>query len=194
MEEYWKSIKGYEGIYEVSNLGNVKALSRDIKSCYGCTAHRKEKIMSVQKDKYGYLVVPLTRNGRQKTRKVHRLVASSFIQNPKNLPCINHKDENKANNFVAVESDGTVDFEKSNLEWCTYKYNSNYGTAKYRWSDKNKKKVSKYDICGNLLATYNSIREAAEANNARISGISMCCSGSKKYSVSAGYVWRFITD
>ena len=75
-----------------------------------------------KKTKTGYLRITLNKNGKYKTFAVHRLVAEAFIPNPNNLPCVNHKDENQFNN----------DFR--NLEWCTYKYNSNYGTIKQRLS------------------------------------------------------------
>ena len=194
MEEVWRQVQGYEGIYEVSNYGRVKSLSRDVKSCYGCIGHRKERLKMTQKDNSGYLVVQLYKNSRLKTKKIHRLVATAFIPNPNNYPCINHKDENKANNFVFIKPDGTVDLEKSNLEWCTYKYNSNYGTAISRYSQKNRKKVAKYDINGNLLEIYNSIREAAKENGVCESGISSCCLGRKHYDVVGGYIWKRVFE
>ena len=105
--EIWKDIPGYEGLYKVSNLGRIKSL--------GNGKTRKENILRLTKDKYGYLYITLSENGKLKKFKVHRLVAMAFIPNPNNYTQINHKDENRSNNRV------------ENLEWCTQKYNNNYG-------------------------------------------------------------------
>lgn len=115
MEE-WRDIKGYEGLYQISNLGRVKSL-RDNHGNY------REKILNPSNRK-GYLIVSLCRKGRKREFKVHRLVALHFIDNPNNYSQVNHKDENKENNRV------------DNLEWCTPKYNSNYGTRTQRASEK----------------------------------------------------------
>ena len=115
MEE-WKEIPGYEGLYEVSNTGQVRSLDRyDNRNCF-----RKGKVLSPGKDTNGYLQVILSCNGKHKSIKVHRLIAQAFIPNPDNLPEINHKNEDKTNNRV------------DNLEWCDATYNINYGTARIR--------------------------------------------------------------
>ena len=115
MQEEWKEIKGYEGLYSISNKGrvicwNYKGLGypRDI------TPHCS-----------GYQRVGLVKNGVRKTYLVHRLVAIAFIPNPNNLPIVNHKDESKDNSFVGTAENN---YEDGNLEWCTVKYNINYGT------------------------------------------------------------------
>lgn len=122
MEEIWKPIKGYEGYYEVSNLGRVRRLDR---YDYGCGYARfyKGGILKSLCGSNGYLHVMLCRDGTRLTKSVHRLVATTFIPNPENLPQVNHKDEDKSNNTV------------TNLEWCSSKYNMNYGTKNRRCND-----------------------------------------------------------
>lgn len=99
--EEWRDIKGYEGLYQVSNLGKVR--------------NKKGKVLKQYRNNKGYPCVHMYKNNKYKTKNVHRLVAISFIENPNNLPQVNHKDEDKTNNVV------------TNLEWCTNKYNCNYG-------------------------------------------------------------------
>lgn len=120
MEEFWKDIKGYEGFYQVSNLGRVKSLAKYQKGNGGSIFWRKETILKPANSGRGYLMVVLIKNKKRKSYILHRLVADAFIPNPYNLPQVNHKDENKTNNVV------------SNLEWCDNKYNSNYGTRNIR--------------------------------------------------------------
>ena len=105
MKEIWKPIEGYEGLYEISSYGRVKSLRRNI-------------ILIPKKELTGYLRCNLYLNKNMKTVSIHRLVAQAFIPNPDNLPQVNHKDEDKSNNRV------------DNLEWCTVKYNNDYGTRK----------------------------------------------------------------
>ena len=111
MTEIWKDIDGYEGLYQVSNLGRVKSLH-----------HNKEKILKGSYAKEGYHLISLSKEGTQKRCLVHRLVATAFIPNPYKLECVNHKDENPRNNNV------------DNLEWCTKAYNNCYGTRLERLS------------------------------------------------------------
>lgn len=105
MEEIWKKIDGYEGLYEISNFGNVKSIPRN------GTQVKTEKILKKYITRCNYLVVVLSKQNKPKRIQIHRLVAKSFIPNPENKPCINHKDGNKHNNYV------------DNLEWCTYSEN-----------------------------------------------------------------------
>ena len=103
MKEEWRPIKGYEGLYKVSNMGRVKSLY------YG-----KERILKTRNGLHGYKHVILSKQATKKTSRVHRLVAEAFIPNPMNLPVVNHLDGNKHNNCVF------------NLEWCTVKENTNH--------------------------------------------------------------------
>lgn len=114
MDEVWKDIEGYEGLYQVSNLGRVRSLNYN---------HTGEiKLLKQDISHNGYKRAMLYKDGKMKRYLVHRLVAMTFISNPDDLPIVNHKDENKTNNNV------------NNLEWCTYKYNNNYGTKKEKLS------------------------------------------------------------
>lgn len=118
----WRDIKGYEGRYQVSNYGDIKRLSYSYVDTWGSGRHRDipEMIVPTHSSKCGYKMIDLRMNGKRKRVYVHRLVAQAFIPNPNNLPQVNHKDENKLNNFV------------DNLEWCTHTYNQRYGTKNAR--------------------------------------------------------------
>ena len=114
-----KPVIGYEGYYEVDNCGRVYALNRVIHVEDHGRSYDKPLIGGVIKQHMhskGYKIVPLTRDGKTKNVFVHRIVAMAFLANPNKLPCVNHKDEDKTNNFV------------ENLEWCTYQYNNAYGS------------------------------------------------------------------
>lgn len=117
MVEIWKDIDGYIGIYQVSNMGNVRSLQREEFKCAQGYRARKGVELKLSQDQKGYLMVNLYKNGKGRSRRVHRLVAEAFIDNPMHLSEINHIDENKKNNVV------------SNLEWCTSSYNKMYGNG-----------------------------------------------------------------
>ena len=120
MTEVWKDIKGYEGSYQVSNLGRVKSLERTFIDKIGHKQHTKERILKQFTASHGYLQVDLYNGSSKKKRLVHRLVCEAFHENTENKPCVNHIDENKTNNVA------------SNLEWCTYEENNNHGTHNAR--------------------------------------------------------------
>jgi hypothetical protein len=132
----------------------------------------------------GYKCVPLCKNGKQKWHKVHRLVATAFIPNEKNLPCVNHKDENKLNNSA------------NNLEWCDYLYNNSYGNNAplKRMKEAITKRVCMYDTNGNLVAEFESAAEAQRRTGIKQSNISHCCLGRPYFRTAGGYVWKFKTD
>lgn len=178
MKEIWKDIVGYEGLYQVSNLGRVKMMGRKKRMWHGAYTHIKPKILK-QFVVRGYMKSKLRDiNGLTKMISVHILVATAFIPNPNNYPCINHKDENKQNNNV------------ENLEWCTHKYNSNYGTAIERCSIKRYKKVAQYTKDGVLIKSFESMTQAVSETNISFSLISMCCNGVIK--TAKGYIFKFI--
>lgn len=122
--EYWKDIKGFEGLYQISNLKRVKSLPRMRVSKGGSLCPVSERILSQKIDRYGYPIATLSKDGKSHFIPVHKLMAQAFIPNPKHLPQVNHKDENKTNNHL------------SNLEWCTAGYNSRYGTRTKRLAEK----------------------------------------------------------
>lgn len=115
IQEIWKDIKGYEGLYQVSNLGRVKSLDKKIDDYRGKEVRLiKGKIMNTTDNGHNYLIISLTKNKHRKNFYVHRLVAQHFIENPNGYSEVNHKDYNKQNNVT------------DNLEWCDRKYNTNY--------------------------------------------------------------------
>lgn len=141
MNEIWKDIPQYEGLYQVSNYGRVKNVNTG-----------KIKAQSIAGN--GYQRVHLYKCGKDRNEYVHRLVAMAFIPNPDNLPQVNHKDEDKANNIV------------DNLEWCSAKYNMNYGSLPTSLSLNYPKAIQiiKCDLYGNELDYYLSINEAEKMN------------------------------
>lgn len=164
MEEFWKDIEGYEGLYQVSNLGRVRSLRRNI-------------IMKNQIARNGYVRVLLRNNNIPKLYFVHRLVANAFISNPDNLPQVNHKDENKANNCA------------SNLEWCTPKYNYNYGTVNKRRARSLSKKVLQFKPDGTFIKEWESIIDIQRNLGFYQSNISRCCRNIRKS--AHGYIWKY---
>lgn len=180
IQEEWRDIAGLEGCYQVSNIGRVKSLTRTIlvKLSNGKVYPRSltGRILRQKRDKDGYLFVCL---GKSATRKVHRLVAESFIPNPNYLPVINHKDENKANNFVA------------NLEWCTIDYNNHYGTCREKSAKAHQKAVIQLDKNGDVISWYSSLLEAEKALgiNGASTMISRCCKG--KIKQAYGFKWEY---
>ena len=113
MEEVWKDVKGYEGRYQVSNLGRVRSLDmvlegKNWKSPDPFEYQRNGKVLKPLKKRNGYYQVCLRHNGKPKYFIIHRLVALAFIPNPNKLPCVNHKDEDKANNVVSIRINTTV--------------------------------------------------------------------------------------
>ena len=130
MKEIWKDIKGYEQLYQISNFGRVRSLNKTLKNRFSFFK-RNGIILNPLKLTKGYLGVRLYHQSKGETKRIHRLVAEAFIPNPDNLPCVNHKDENKENNCV------------DNLEWCSIEYNNNYGTRNERIG-KTIVKINKY--------------------------------------------------
>lgn len=172
--ELFLPIKDFETLYEISNKGNVKALKRKYTTnkLKNIERYTSEKILKPSLDGSGYQQVILSKNGSMYSKKIHRLVAESFIENPNNYNEINHKDEDKTNNNV------------ENLEWCDRQYNVNYGNR----TNKTKKKVYQYDLNKNLINTYNSLTECCNATLFPRSSISNACINQNTF---RGYLWTY---
>ena len=175
----------YEGLYKVSNIGRILSLN------YKRTG--KAELKKPVENKYGYLTVQLWKNGEYKTCKVHRLVAETFLDNPENKPQVNHKDEDKTNNFVFLNEDGSVDKEKSNLEWKSPKDNCNHGTrneriAKANTNGKCSKKVLQFTLDRKLIKEWESTRECGR-NGFDQGAVARCCRGELKH--YKGFRWEY---
>jgi hypothetical protein len=163
MKEIWKDIPNYEGLYQISNLGRVKSLSRKWSP--------RETVLKAEGKSEEYLHVSLWKDRTSSHLYIHRCVAELFIPNPNNLPYVNHKDENKRNN--------TVD----NLEWCSAQYNSNYGTRNERVGKSQVNGTTKSypviqtDLDGKFIAEYPSIMEAHRQTGISVNGIRVMCNG-----------------
>lgn len=171
--EIWKPVVGYEEFYQVSNFGRVRSLdryvphSKDENSLY----LKKGKILSERDNGHGYKAVHLTVKRITKDKYVHRLVAEAFLPNPNNLPEVNHKDENPANNCL------------DNVEWCTSQYNDLYGNHRRNLS----KPVIMYDLQMNYIDEFKSDLYAERQTGAR--GVLAVCQG--KRHTAGGYIWRY---
>ena len=181
MEE-WRDIEGYEGYYQISNMGRVKSLERTVRCNRGYRIV-PEKIMKAGENDYGYLRVELYKEGSKEQPLVHVLVATAFLDNADNLPEVNHKDENPKNNCV------------ENLEWCNRSYNVNYGTRNKKVSEKmtNNPKLSKSILGINkisgLIVDFPSIMEASRQTGIDQGNITRCCKG--KLKSAGGYYWMY---
>ena len=162
MTEIWHDIDGYEGLYQVSNKGNVKSLYNG-----------SERILRPRQNRDGYLRVQLFKNTAAQDRLVHRLVAEAFIPNLYNKSQVNHLDENKKNNCV------------DNLEWATAKENSNYGSRNERLS----RKILQYSKSGEFVREWTGALEVERELNINHSNIAACCKCKRNF--AGGFIWKY---
>jgi len=200
MQTTWKDIIGYEGLYQVSNLGQVRSISRTVYEHNGKRKSLKGQVLKLSPTTNGYLNVALSINSIRKSIMVHRLVAIHFIPNPNNHSDVNHKDECKTNNHA------------DNLEWCSHRYNVNYGTMLKRRTATVKKSgifkgsnnysygrkgglsavakpVLQVSSTGEIINEFSSVIEAATQFNLNPSLITGVCRGRKK--TCGSYYWRY---
>lgn len=181
--EEWRPVKGYEGLYEVSNLGRVRSLDRYIDTVSGLgepyKRFSKGRVLKLLYNNKGYLKITLYNGITDKQKQVHRLVAEAFIPNPDNLPEVNHKDQNPANNCV------------DNLEWCDRKYNVNYADAVKRRAECRKIAVEQLTMDGQHIAYYLGIKTICRKLNMCRNTIQRCLHGRKRNKSAYGYLWRF---
>ena len=199
----WKDVVGYEGLYQVNNIGEVRSVDRLV-NCCGGERTVGARVLKQSRVHYGYPAVRLCRNNICKTFLVHRLVAEAFIPNPNKLPCINHKDANPKNNCI------------DNLEWCTHKYNSNYPICKERQHNamlhryeedpdfleqcKQRldkfhklrcKKVCQIDLRGNLIKIWDSTASTLSGGFIP-NDVGQCANGKRK--THRKFVWVWLCD
>lgn len=183
LKKKWKDIKGYEGKYIISNYGEIISLPRYKQNNSKPQYVEPKEIAKYINSKNGYVYVQLWNNSKCKNIRLHKLVAQNFIPNKENKLQINHIDGNKQNNRV------------DNLEWCTYYYNNSYGTKLERQSKsqindfKKSKKVNKYDLDGNFIKTWISMKEVERQLGIFSQHIYRCCKGKRKS--TGGFIWKY---
>lgn len=186
IQEEWRDVIGYEGLYEISNYGNIRSKDRYVACCYGSKQFIRGRFLSANPNKKGYLMISLYRNHKSKVKYIHRLVAEAFIPNPNNLPQVNHKDECKTNNIY------------TNLEWCDATYNLNYGTVKQRISERHKDKgtpiVQMTKHTEDIIAVHINSQRAMDITGIDASAINKCCMNRPKFITAGGYRWKYFED
>ena len=186
MEEIWKDIEGYEGTYQVSNLGRVRSLDRytEQPSVKGGTHERLRKgcILKQRQSERGYKTILLYNQADRKKHLyyVHRLVAFAFVPGYSEGKEVNHKDEVITNNHA------------DNLEWITQMENLRYGTRGQRVNKNRFQSVQQYDTDGNLIATFKSMSDAERETGIYRRSITLCCQGKTK--TAGGYRWRYTEE
>lgn len=182
MQEIWKDIPDYEGLYQASNLGRIKSLNR----IDNCNRLRKSKILKFTKINNGYLQVQLSKNGKTQVLLVHRLIALTFLDNSNEFKIVNH--------INGIKTDNRVE----NLEWCTQSHNINESyrlglqIRQYGKDNYHSKNINQYDLQGNFIKTWDSFMDIERELNFNHSNLQKVCCG--KYKFAYGYIWRYANE
>lgn len=173
MEEIWKDVEGYEGFYQVSNMGRVRSIERRLNDgrIYG------GRILEQKQVRNGYMQVHVSKDNKGKYLSVHRLVARAFVPGFVEGADVNHKDEDKTNNRV------------DNLEWCSHSYNSQYGHRNDTMVEQRSLEVVMMSEDGSTIREFPSLREAARASGVSAAHICQVCKGERKK--AGGYRWKY---
>lgn len=179
IKEIWKDVVGYEGYYQVSNLGRVRSLDRMVRGSSNNIRIAKGRMLKFCDLKDGYLGVGLHKCGKALTKSVHRVVIEAFADNLENKPTVNHKDGNKHNNCI------------DNLEWSTYSENNlhAYKTGLNKSNIRRCKKVNQYDLNGNFIKQWDSMTLASKETKTQCSKICLCCQNFRNQ--TGGYKWKY---
>ena len=190
-KEIWKPIDGYEGYYEVSSTGLLRSVDHSVVRAVNGglrVSTVRGRFIKARIGKNGYKIVTLSREGIRKHFTLHRIVAIAFVPNPYNYNCVNHKDENKLNN------------KPDNLEWCTHRYNDNYGTKPKKISQSHLRnpprfrEVSQFSENGAFIKTFHSAASAARKTGVDSSWIIACCRGTKHAKTAGGFKWKYADE
>jgi len=175
MTEEWRDIAGYEGIYQVSNLGHVRRLPHTTVAKNGVQRVLQMRYMKTPDAGKGYRCIGLFKNGKQTSYRLCRVVATAFCDNPNNYPIVNHKDCDVTNDCA------------DNLEWCNHSYNNTYAGASQRRGDMRARPVDQYTASGEFVRHWKSIAEAQRTCG--IGNIWSVCSN--KRTQAGNFIWKF---
>ncbi len=177
--EIWKAVKGYEGIYEVSNFGRIRSLDKEITFKDGRRRKFYGRILRTNTlNNSGYVTVGLHDHGHQISYLLHRVVAEAFVENPNNYSEVNHIDQNKMNN------------SSDNLEWCTHKENVNHGDEIERGSQKQRKSFRQLDMDGNVIKLWSGFKKMQRETGYQRKSVYECCTG--KRDSYKGFRWEYV--